>query len=178
MTFTETPLPGAYVIEPQKIEDDRGFFARLLCVNEFRAHGLDLDLIQTNIARSHRSGTLRGLHFQRPPHAEVKIVRCTKGAIYDVIVDLRPDSPTFKKWFGVELTADNFRAIYVPKGFAQGYLTLADDVEMYYHTSTVYHPESASGIRYNDPEIGIVWPAEVEVISKQDGQWPQFVAQP
>jgi len=176
MIFTATPLPGAYVIEPRKIEDDRGFFARILCQNEFLGQDLRLHLLQTNMARTCRRGTIRGMHFQEPPHAEIKIVRCTKGAIYDVIVDLRPDSPEFKRWFGIELTQDNFKALYVPEGFAHGYLTLADDSEIYYHTSEFYHPESATGVRYNDPEFGISWPIEIAVISRQDAEWPNFTA--
>ena len=126
------------------------------------------------MSRTFRRGTLRGLHFQESPHAEIKIIRCTKGAVYDVIVDIRPKSPTFKRWFGAELTQDNFKALYVPEGFAHGYLTLEDDTEVYYHTSEFYHPESATGVRYNDPEFGIVWPIEVAVVSRQDSEWPDF----
>lgn len=174
MIFTAMPLTGAYIIKPRKIEDDRGFFARILCKDEFAGHDLKLHLPQTNIARTYRRGTMRGLHFQEPPHAEVKIVRCTKGAVYDVIVDLRPGAPTFKHWFGVELTQDNFSAVYVPEGFAHGYLTLADDSEIYYHTSETYHPESASGVRYDDPEFGIEWPIGIAIISRQDREWPDF----
>ncbi len=176
MIFTPTPLPGAYVIEPRKIADDRGFFARILCENEFLNHHLKLDLPQTNMARTYRRGTLRGLHFQEAPHAEIKIVRCTRGAIYDVVVDLRPESPTFKNWFGIELTAENFKALYVPEGFAHGYLTLEDDSEIYYHTSEFYHPESATGVRYDDPEFEIVWPIGIAVISRQDNEWPDFTS--
>jgi dTDP-4-dehydrorhamnose 3,5-epimerase len=172
--FNSTPLEGAYIIEPRKIEDDRGFFARLLCEEEFSEHDLQLTLPQTNFARTYRRGTLRGLHFQNPPHAEVKIVRCTKGAVYDVIVDLRPEAPTFKKWLGLELTQDNFRALYVPERFAHGYLTLVDDSEIYYHTSCSYYRESCSGVRYDDPEFGIEWPTTIDVISTQDRQWPDF----
>jgi dTDP-4-dehydrorhamnose 3,5-epimerase len=174
MIFTAAPLAGAYVMEPRKIEDDRGFFGRILCRDEFRQHGLRLDVPQTNVARTRRRGTMRGLHFQEAPHAEIKIVRCTRGAVYDVIVDLRPESPTFTRWFGVELTEDNFKALYVPEGFAHGYLTLVDDSEVYYHTSEVYHPESATGVRYDDPEFGIVWPIAVEIVSRQDSEWPDF----
>ncbi len=176
MIFTPTPLPGAYVVEPRKIEDDRGFFARILCENEFLNHRLKLDLPQTNMARTYRRGTLRGLHFQEAPHAEIKIVRCTRGAVYDVVVDLRPESPTFKNWFGIELTAENFKALYVPEGFAHGYLTLEDDSEIYYHTSEFYHPESATGVRYDDPEFEIVWPIGIAVISGQDNEWPDFAS--
>jgi dTDP-4-dehydrorhamnose 3,5-epimerase len=174
MIFVETPLRGAYVLEPQRIEDDRGFFARVFCRNELTKLGLKTDIAQTNMAFSHRRGTLRGLHFQQAPYAEVKIVRCTKGAIYDVIVDLRPESPSFKHWFGAELSESNRKILYVPEGFAQGYLTLTDGAEMYYSTSEIYHPEAAFGIRYNDPEFGIVWPAAVEVMSQQDRGWPDY----
>lgn len=174
MIFTATPLAGVYIIEPRKIEDDRGFFARILCRDEFTKQGLNQHLTQTNISRTHRRGTMRGLHFQQPPHAEIKIARCTRGAVYDVMVDLRRESRTFKRSFGVELTQDNFKAVYVPEGFAHGYLTLADNSEVYYHTSEVYHPESATGVRYDDPEFGIEWPIEIAVISRQDREWPNF----
>ena len=176
MIFTPTPIAGAYIVEPRKIEDDRGFFARILCADEFVKQDLKLELPQTNMARTYRRGTLRGLHFQEAPHSEVKIVRCTKGAVYDVIVDLRQESSTFRCWFGIELTPENFRALYVPEGFAHGYLTLADNSEIYYHTSAFYHPESATGVRYNDPAFEIVWPIEIAVISRQDSEWPDFSA--
>ena len=172
MIFRETPLPGAYVIEPQPIADDRGFFARRWCQRELSAVGLETGIVQSNVGFSHRSGTLRGLHFQRPPHAEVKIVGCTRGALFDVIVDLRPGSPTHRRWFGIELHEGNGCMLYVPRGCAQGYLTLVDDTEMYYHTTEFYHPESASGVRYDDPAFGIAWPREVAVISRQDREWP------
>lgn len=174
MIFIDTPIPDAYVLEPQRIEDHRGFFSRVFCEKELSIHGLKGGVAQANMAFSERQGTLRGLHFQRTPHAEVKIVRCTRGALYDVIVDLRPESPAFGQWFGVELNEDNRRMIYVPEGCAQGYLTLAGRTEMYYLTSEVYHPEAASGVRYNDPAFGIVWPAGVAVISEQDLNWPDF----
>ena len=174
MIFRDTPLPGAYVLQPQRIEDQRGFFARIWCQRELREHGLKGELAQSNLGFSHRRGTLRGLHFQASPHAEVKIVRCTRGSVFDVIVDLRPDSPTYRRWFGVELSADNRHMLYVPEGCAQGYLTLADETEIYYHTTEFYHPESASGVRYDDPEFGIVWPREITVISQQDRQWPDY----
>ena len=174
MMFHETALQGAYVIEPKRIEDERGFFGRLWCKNELGERGLKAELAQSNVGFSHRAGTLRGLHFQRPPHAEVKVVRCTRGAVFDVIVDLRPESPTHKAWFGVVLDEDNRRMIYVPEGFAQGYLTLAANTEIYYHTSEFYHPESAAGVRFDDPQFGIVWPAEVAIISQQDRQWPDY----
>jgi len=172
MIFRDTPLPGAYVLEPERIEDHRGFFARIWCKNELRARGLGCEVAQSNVGFSRRRGTLRGLHFQRPPHAEVKIVRCTRGSVFDVIVDLRPESPTYRRWFGVELSEENGKMLYVPEGCAQGYLTLADNTEIYYHTSEFYHPESASGVRYDDPEFGIAWPGEIAVMSQQDQHWP------
>ena len=174
MIFRETSLRGSYVIEPERIVDHRGFFARIWCKNELRQRGLESELAQSNFAFSHRKGTLRGLHFQQAPHTEVKIVRCTRGSIFDVIVDLRPESPDYKRWFGVELSEENGRMIYVPAGFAQGYITLSDNAEMYYHTSEFYHPESASGVRYDDPEFQIVWPVEISVISEQDSKWPDY----
>ena len=176
MIFHETTLPGAYIIEPKEINDDRGFFARIWCQNELRQHGLKADLAQSNVGFNFRKGTLRGLHFQKSPHAEVKIVRCTRGAIFDVIVDLRPESPGYKKWFGIELTGENHKMIYVPEGFAQGYITLADNTEMYYLATEFYHPESAYGVRYNDPAFGIEWPIEVAELSPQDREWPDYTS--
>jgi dTDP-4-dehydrorhamnose 3,5-epimerase len=170
--FSETKLPGAYVIELEKLNDYRGFFSRIWCKTEFEQHGLRSALAQSNVGFSLRKGTLRGLHFQRPPHAEVKIVRCTRGAIFDVIVDLRPESSTYKSWFGVELNEENGRMIYVPEGFAQGYITLVDNTEMNYHTSEMFSPLSASGVRYDDPAFGIEWPLVPAVISEQDRKWP------
>jgi dTDP-4-dehydrorhamnose 3,5-epimerase len=172
LIFKETALPGAYVIEPEKIGDERGYFARIWCTRELQQHGLKGDLVQSNVGFSHRKATLRGLHFQKPPYAEVKIVRCTRGSIFDVIVDLRPDSRTYKGWFGVELSDDNSRMIYVPEGFAQGYMTLTDNTEMNYHTTKFYNAEAASGVRYNDIAIGIRWPLTPSVISQQDRNWP------
>ena len=174
MIFRETRLPGAYLIEAERIEDHRGFFARIWCKQELRQRGLKTELAQFNMCFSHHRGTLRGLHFQEPPHAEVKVVRCTKGAVFDVIVDLRQDSPTWKRWFGVELSEENRHMLYVPEGCAQGSVTLADDTEIYYHASESYHPESASGVRYDDPQFAIVWPIEIAVVSRQDGAWPDY----
>ena len=174
MIFQETKLLGAYVIEPERITDHRGFFGRIWCKNELKQKGLKAELAQSNVGFSYRKGTLRGLHFQEAPHAEVKIVRCTRGSMFDVIVDLRPESPSCKHWFGVELSEENRKMIYVPEGFAQGYITLVDNTEMYYHTSEFYNPESAFGVRYNDPEFGIVWPTEITVISEQDKKWPDY----
>jgi dTDP-4-dehydrorhamnose 3,5-epimerase len=174
MIIREAVISGAYVIEPERREDHRGFFARIWCKNELRQWGLETELAQTNVAFSDRKGTLRGLHFQEPPYTEVKIVRCTRGAVFDVIVDLRPESPSYKRWFGVELNEANGKILYVPEGCAQGAITLVDTTEIYYHASEFYHPESASGVRYDDPEFGIVWPVEVSVISQQDRQWPDY----
>jgi dTDP-4-dehydrorhamnose 3,5-epimerase len=174
MLFHETGLAGAYLIEPEPHHDERGLFGRLLCRDELAAHGLETEIVQSNVGFSHTTGTLRGLHFQRPPHAEVKIVRCTRGSVYDVIVDLRTGSPTFRRWYGVELTDRNRRMIYVPRGFAQGYLTLCDEAEICYHTSQRYDPPSTSGVRWDDPAFRIAWPAAVRRISDQDRAWPDF----
>ncbi len=174
MIFKETTLSDAYVIEPERINDHRGFFGRIWCKNELKQKGLKTELAQSNVGFSYSKGTLRGLHFQKRPHAEVKLVRCTRGAIFDVIVDLRRESPSFKRWFGVELNEENCNMIYVPEGFAQGYVTLADNTEMYYHTSEFYHPSSAFGIRYDDPEFRIEWPTEIKVVSQQDKEWPDY----
>lgn len=174
MEFTETPIAGAYLIDVNRIGDDRGFFGRLWCEQEMADMGLATCIRQSNIGVSARAGTLRGLHFQRTPHAEVKIIRCPRGAVYDVIVDLRRDSPTFKQWFATELTAANARMLYIPEGCATGYQTLVDDTEIYYHTTEFYHPESAIGVRYDDPAFAIDWPLEITAISDNDTQWPDF----
>jgi dTDP-4-dehydrorhamnose 3,5-epimerase len=178
MIFTKTTLDGAYLIDVQRLEDERGFFARGWCADVFREHGLNGNVTQLNVGFSRRAGTLRGLHFQHSPHAEVKIVRCTRGAMYDVIVDLRADSATFGRWFGVELTAENGRTLYVPEGCAQGYQTLLDDTEMYYLTSKPYAPGAAQGVRFDDPAFGIEWPLPVQVISQADRSWPYFAQSP
>lgn len=174
MNFQETPLTGAYVIDPERITDQRGFFARIWCKNELRERQLETELAQSNVGFSHRRGTLRGLHFQQAPHTEVKLVRCSRGSMFDVIVDLRPESASYKRWFGVVLSEENRKMLYVPAGCAQGYITLADNTEMYYHTSEFFHPESASGVRHDDLEFGIVWPIEIAVISQQDREWPDY----
>ncbi len=174
MIFSPTELKGAYLVGLQRIEDARGFFARGWCRKEFTEQGLNPDLAQLNLAFSHRRGTLRGLHFQVAPHAEAKLVRCTRGALYDVIIDLRPGSPTFRRWLGVELTADNRQMLYVPEGFAHGYQTLADETEMYYQTTEFYVPQAARGVRYNDPAFAVKWPLPVAVISEADQKWPDF----
>ena len=174
MIFVETPLPGAYVIEIEKHEDERGFFARSWCAKEFSSMGLDAHLVQCNISFNERKGTLRGLHYQLPPHGEAKLVRCTRGALYDVIVDLRKDSPTFLKWFGVELTAMNYRMLYVPKRFAHGFQTLDDATEIVYQMSEFYAQDAARGIRWNDPSVGIVWPVADRTISTKDRECPNL----
>lgn len=174
MHFNATPIHGAFVIEPQRIGDERGFFARLWCERELADHGLETTVRQTNIGSSTRRATLRGLHYQRDPHAEVKLIRCPRGAVYDVIVDLRPESPSYRQWYGVELDAGNCRALYVPAGCAQGYITLTDDTEIYYHTSRFYTPQAATGVRWDDPAFAIDWPLEPAVISEADRNWPDF----
>ena len=174
MEFSETGLKGACLIQLQKREDERGFFARAWCREEFQQHGLNPDMVQLNTGFSHRRGTLRGLHYQLAPHAEAKFIRCTRGAIYDVIVDLRAGSPTLGKWYGAELTPDNGLMLYAPEGFAHGYQTLRDDTEMYYLTSAPYAPQAARGVRYDDPAFGVRWPLPVSLISAADREWPDF----
>jgi len=172
--FRETEIAGAYVIEPERREDDRGFFARVWCARELEEHRLNPRVAQVNMQFTRRAGSIRGLHFQLAPHAEVKIVRCTAGALFDVIVDLRPASATFGRWIGVELTAATRRMLYVPEGCAHGYQTLVDDTETYYHTSDVYVPELCRGVRYDDPAFGVRWPRAVTSISEADRSWPDY----
>ena len=174
MIFTETKLPGAYLIDIEKRGDQRGFFARGWCQKEFEAHDLIPRVVQTNISLSKRKGTLRGMHYQVAPYAEAKLVRCTRGALYDVIIDLRPDSPTHMQWLGVELSAENYKMLYVPEGFAHGFQTLVDNTEVTYQVSQFYTPEAEGGVRYNDPAFGIEWPLEVQVISDKDQSWPDY----
>jgi dTDP-4-dehydrorhamnose 3,5-epimerase len=180
MKFTETWLARAFLIDIESREDERGFFARTFCRREFEEHGLEPNLVQCSISFNHRKGTIRGIHFQRPPYQETKIVRCTAGAIFDVIVDLRADSPTFLKYLAVELTAENRRALYVPKDFAHGFQTLADETEVSYQMSEFYAPNSAAGFRWNDPLLAIEWPVPVSVISQQDASYSdlQGIADP
>ena len=168
MIFHETPLAGAFVIELEKRGDDRGFFARAFCEREFAAHGLSTRFVQANDSLSAKRGTLRGLHYQLAPKAEAKLVRCLRGALLDVVLDLRPGSPTFGKSYGAELTADNRRMMYVPKGFAHGFLTLADDTEAFYLVDEFYGPEQERGVRWNDPAFAIAWPFEPAVVSDKD----------
>jgi dTDP-4-dehydrorhamnose 3,5-epimerase len=176
MVFRETKLKGAFIIDIEPREDERGFFARSLCGNEFSAQGLNASMVQMNLGFSHRKGTLRGMHFQTPPFAEVKLIRCTRGTIYDVIIDVRPQSPTHAQWYGVELSDQNRRMVYAPEGFAHGYITLADDTEMVYQTTQFFSKDHATGVRYNDPAFHIDWPFPAEVISEQDGNWPDYRA--
>jgi dTDP-4-dehydrorhamnose 3,5-epimerase len=173
--FTETELDGAYIVDLEPREDDRGFFARAWCANEFAEHGLSTELVQSNLAFNRRQGTLRGMHFQREPHAEVKLVRCTRGAVYDAIIDLRSGSQTYMRWIGIELTDENRRALYVPKGFAHGYQTLVDDTEIFYQVSEFYSPEFEDGVRWNDPAFGIRWPdPATPLLSSKDAAWPDY----
>ena len=175
MNFTEIGLAGAYVIDLNQLRDERGFFARGYCSKEFEAQGLASRVVQSNVSFNLKKATLRGMHYQVTPYEETKLVRCTRGAIYDVIIDLRPQSKTFQKWFGVELTEDNYRMLYVPEGFAHGFETLADRSEVVYHVSEFYTPNAEQGIRYNEPAFGIRWPLEVQVISEKDKNWPEFL---
>jgi dTDP-4-dehydrorhamnose 3,5-epimerase len=172
MTFTATPLAGAFVIDPEPIEDERGFFARSFCVEEFRARGLNPRVVQCNVSFNRRRGTVRGLHYQRAPHGEAKLVRCTAGALYDVIVDLRPDSPTMQRHFAIELSARNRRMLYIPEGCAHGFQTLEDGTEVFYQMSAPYTADATAGVRWNDPAFGIEWPLEVTVISERDRSYP------
>jgi dTDP-4-dehydrorhamnose 3,5-epimerase len=172
MIFTETELEGAFILDMERREDERGFFARAFCQNEFTDHGLKPLIAQANVAYNHRSGTMRGMHFQIPPAAETKLVRCTRGAILDVIVDLRPESPTWLRHVAVELTADNHRALYVPERFAHGYQVLMDETETSYQVGEFYSPPHERALRYDDPRLGLEWPLPVTVISEKDRNAP------
>jgi len=174
MIFQETKLKGAYIVDIKRREDDRGFFARSWCRREFEAHGLNPQIAQCNISFSVRKGTLRGMHFQVKPFEEAKLVRCTVGSLCDVIVDLRPDSPTFKHHLSVILTAENRTMLFVPEGFAHGFLTLEDNTEVHYQISEFHAPDHGRGFRWNDPAFGIAWPADVKVISERDRNYPDF----
>jgi len=174
MKFIETPLAGAYVIELDRNDDERGFFARSFCRREFEAHGLNVEVAQCNISYNERRGTLRGIHYQIRPHAEAKTIRCTSGAMFDVLLDLRPKSPTSKQWFGIELSAANYKMVYIPEGVAHGFQTLADRTEVLYQISEFYSPEAARGIRWNDPAFGIKWPLPVAEISAKDSAYQDF----
>lgn len=178
MLFRETRVAGGYVIEPERMEDERGFFARTFSSGEFAAHGLENRVEQCSTSFNARSGTLRGLHYQAAPHGEAKLVRCTRGAIYDVAIDLRPDSPSYLRWVGIELSADNGRALFVPAGCAHGFQTLVDASEVLYQISTPYVPEAARGVRWDDPAFNIDWPPPPpwgRTIAPRDARYPDFV---
>jgi dTDP-4-dehydrorhamnose 3,5-epimerase len=175
MRFLPTKLAGAFVIEPEPREDERGVFARTYCRDEFTARDLNTNWVQCNVSFNRLRGTLRGMHWQAKPHAEVKLVRCIRGAAFDVIADLRPDSPTHRQWVGVELTADNRRAVYIPAGFAHGFQTLTDGTEMFYQMSEFYYPDLARGARWDDPALGIEWPVvERRIITARDQAFPDL----
>jgi dTDP-4-dehydrorhamnose 3,5-epimerase len=172
MRFLPTVLPGVVLLEQERHQDERGFFARTWCSDELAGNGLQSRLSQCSVSYNHRRGTLRGLHYQAPPHAEAKVVRCTRGAIFDVALDLRPDSAAFGRHLGVELSADNGRALYIPPGFAHGFYTLADGAEVEYLISAPHRAEAARGVRYDDPLFGVTWPGRVEVIARRDADYP------
>ncbi len=174
MIFTAMALQGAFIITPERLEDERGFFARTWCQHEFAVHGLNPCLVQCSISFNKKKGTLRGMHYQAQPHAEAKLVRCTRGAMYDVIIDLRADSPTFRQWAAVDLTADNHCLLYVPEGYAHGFQTLVDDTEVFYQMSEFYTPHHARGVRWDDPAFGIQWPPGDRIISQRDRSYPDF----
>lgn len=172
--FTETRLKGAFTIDIEPVEDERGFFARAGCRREFKAHGLTFDFMQCNLSFNRKKGILRGMHYQIKPNEEIKLVRCTRGAIYDVLVDLRPDSPTFKQWVALHLNAENRRMLYIPGGFAHGFQTLEEETELFYQMSAFYAPESARGVRWDEPAFHIEWPAAERLISAKDQSYPDF----
>lgn len=177
MRFSPLPIDGSMLIEPEPMRDERGYFARVWCAEEFARQGLDARAAQANLGVSPRRGTLRGLHYQDAPDLEAKLVRCLRGAAYDVIVDLRPASPSYRRWHAVELTADNYRAVYVPPRCAHGYLTLCPDTEIWYQASVPFAADSARGVRWDDPALAIAWPIAVEVVSQRDGTWPLLSAE-
>lgn len=174
MIFQEAKLKGAYIIEPERLEDERGFFARTFCQKEFEKQGLNFRIVQSSISFNKKNATLRGMHYQAAPYEEVKIVSCVRGAMYDVIIDLRPHSSTYLQWLAVELSGLNHKMLYIPKGFAHGFQTLADDTVVLYQMSEFYHPESAHGVRWNDPTFGIKWPLSNSVISEKDMNYKDF----
>ena len=174
MIFTELPLAGAYVIDLEPRSDERGFFARGFCANEFTQHGLQTGIVQANLSQNVRKGTVRGMHYQKAPHAEVKMVRCVNGAIFDAIIDLRPGSATYLQWTSVELTRENHRMLYVPEGFAHGYQALSDDSEVLYLVTAFYAPSHEAAIRWNDPLFGITWPLADVSLSSKDAVHPDF----
>jgi len=174
MIFTETKLQGAFIIDVNRLSDERGFFARSWCEDEFAAHGIHMPPVQANLSFNPQKGTLRGMHYQLPPYEETKLVRCTRGAIYDVIVDLREESPTYMQWIGVELTADSFRMLFVPGRFAHGFITLEDNTDVAYQVSAKYTPGAERGLRWNDPAIGIEWPMQPTLVSPKDAVHPDY----
>jgi dTDP-4-dehydrorhamnose 3,5-epimerase len=175
MIFKGTRLKGAYIIEPEKLADERGFFARTYCQEEFEKHGLNIRIVQCNISYNKKRGTLRGMHYQVAPHEEIKLVSCIKGAIYDVIIDLRPNSPTYTQWLNVELSSQDYNMLYIPEGMAHGFQTLEDDTVVHYQMSEFYHPECAKGVRWNDPAFGIKWPLRNPLLSEKDKGYLDFV---
>lgn len=168
MIFTETKIKGVYIIEPERLTDERGFFARSFCKDEFREHGLESDIVQCNISYNEKKGTLRGMHYQVPPFEEAKIVSCTKGSIYDVVLDLRKESVTYSQWIAAELTEKNFKMLYIPKGCAHGFQTLKDNTIVFYQMTEVFHQECASGVRWDDPTYNILWKIRNKIISNTD----------
>lgn len=174
MVFTKTKLKGAYIIELEPLKDERGFFARTFCQNDFKKNGLNPRIAQCNISFNQKKGTLRGMHYQVAPYEEAKLVSCTRGSIYDVIVDLRSDSPTYCKWFAVELSDKNYKMLYIPEGFAHGFQSLKDNTIVFYQMSEFYNPESARGVRWDDTMFGIKWPLSNKVISKKDLNYKEF----
>lgn len=175
MIFHRTELPGAFVIELERLEDERGYFARAWSTTEFREHGLAADVVQGNLAYNHRRGTLRGMHYQVEPHQEAKLIRCTAGAIFDVVIDLRPASPTYRRWTAVELRPGDGRMFYVPEGFAHGYQTLEDETEVFYLVSEFHSPASERGVRWDDPAFAVDWPpVGRRIVSEKDRRWPDF----
>jgi dTDP-4-dehydrorhamnose 3,5-epimerase len=174
MRFVTRQIAGVYLVELDTIDDHRGFFARSFCMSEFRDRGLDPVIAQCSVSWNHKRGTLRGMHFQAAPHAEAKLVRCTRGAVYDVVVDLRPESPTYLKWDAMEINADNRTAVYIPKGCGHGFQSLCDNTEILYHMSEPHHPGASSGVRWNDPAFAIEWPIAEPILSDKDRCYPDF----
>ncbi len=177
MIFTQTPLQGAFVIDLEPIEDDRGFFARAWAEDEFRDHGLDPTVAQTNMSKTLRAGTFRGFHWQDPPFGEAKTVRCTTGSVFDCIIDMRPGSPTYRSWFGVELSETNLRLLYIPEQFANGFLILEDETVLLYNVTRPFQSGNENGIRYDDPIIGVDWPSDVTHVSDKDRSWRPLEAE-
>lgn len=178
MIFSSTSVEGAFLIRPERVEDERGFFARTYCVRELAEHGIDSQVVQRSVSYNRRRGTLRGMHFQVSPHEETKLVSCLRGSLYDVVIDLRPSSSTYRRWFAATLTADGFETLFVPKGCAHGFISLANDTVAHYEISEFHHPASARGVRYDDPAFGVEWPMSPLVINARDSGYPPFLAEP